>query len=398
MFEKKMLENEIFQDQFFSFDWYPDEKVLPSSAFRNAEVLPSGDVIIRIGAPEAHEVKVIAQFGKPDESGYCPWEDTPVYGTKDENGIFTCLLPYDPHHTGSRSLKVYIDSTLVIWPYLPVGWGSNRIQNYIEVPDEQLRFSYIENVPHGAVISQLFYSDIRKKHSRLMIYTPPGYGKITYEYPVLYLLHGGSDNETTWFSRAKIQYIFDNLLAEEKCVPFICVCLNDMATYGKESPSRKWEKTDGITEDVLINEVIPFIEDNYRVKKDKNCRAIGGLSLGALQACDCGFRHPEIFGSMGFLTSILEHESYDNAKGRPWKRALENPEKVAADYRLIFCSATPQEDHFDYFLNDRKIMKEAGLEELMKDRYVYRIHDGRFTRWCSWRIGMQEFAQLLFRE
>ncbi|MBQ4253317.1 MAG: hypothetical protein II712_00675, partial [Erysipelotrichaceae bacterium] len=377
----KLTDNQFFGSQLLSYNYYPDNKYLPSSAFRAVEYPEEGLVRIRIGAPNAKEIKIVPQFGKISPEGYCGWDDEPVYGVKDENGVFTFNIRYDRNHTGSRSLKVYIDGTMVIWPYLPVGFGSNRIQNYLEFPDEDMAFAYLYNVPHGALISQLYHSSVTGREERCMIYTPPGYNKSNKEYPVLYLLHGGSDNETTWFSRANANLIFDNAIAEGKCVPFICVCINDMCTYGADSSDRKWEKTDGITEDILLKDTIPFIQENYRAIDDKFQRAIGGLSLGALQACDIGFGHPEVFGNMGFLTSIFEHESYTNAKGRPWKEALQHPGKVARDYKVIFCSATPQEDHFPYYLNDRRLMKEAGLEEMMEG-YSYEAHDGRFTRWC----------------
>ncbi|MDD6229613.1 MAG: alpha/beta hydrolase-fold protein [Lactimicrobium massiliense] len=260
-----------------------------------------------------------------------------------------------------------------------------------------MAFSYLYNVPHGAVISQMYFSSVTGRQERCMIYTPPGYQKDSQDYPVLYLLHGASDNETSWFTRARLNSILDNLLAEQKCVPFIVVAINDMYTGGKESADRKWEKTDGTTETVLIHDCIPFIESQYRVKTDQPDRAIGGLSLGALEACDCGSRHPELFGSMGFLTSILEHESYENALGRPWVKALQHPEKIMENYRLIFCSATPQEDHFPYFLNDAELFRKAGIEEKMSG-YVRIAHDGRFTRWDSWRMGIRDFAVRLFRD
>ncbi len=394
-FPDAFLKNQAFEDSLLTQNWYPSEKDLPSSAFRCAEYLEDGSVILRIGAPHAEEVKVIAQFGSPRPDGYCPWEDEPVYGRKDENGVFTVHLPYGRTHTGSRSLKIYLDGTLVIWPYLPAGFGSNRLQNYLEFPDEDLSFSYVKDVPHGAVISQRFHSHITGKEERCMIYTPPGYMNGTEEYPVLYLFHGGSDNETTWFSRGRLNDILDNLLAEEGCVPFVVAAVNDMYTSSADHPKRRWEKNDGTSERILTEECIPFIEANYRVKKDRRSRAVGGLSLGALEACDCGFRHPELFANMGFLTSILEHDSYENELGRPWAEALKHPEKIMNDYDLIFCSATPQEDHFDYFLNDARLMREAGLEEM--EGYVREVHDGRFTRWCSWRMGLRSFASLLFR-
>ncbi len=394
-FEADLLKNQAFSDSLLTVNWYPSKKDFPASSFRCAEYLEDGTVILRIGAPAAREVKVIAQFGDPREDGYCGWEAEPAYGAKDGDGIFTVCLPWGRTHTGSRSLKIYIDGTLVVWPYLPAGFGSNRIQNYIEIPDHDMAFSYVYDVPHGAVISQRYHSNVTGREERCMIYTPPGYQKSGEEYPVLYLLHGGSDNETTWFSRARADDIMDNLLAAGECVPFLIVAVNDMYTSSPDHPDRRWEKTDGTAERVLLEDCLPFIEANYRVKKDRKYRAVGGLSLGALQACDCGFRHPELFAAMGFLTSIFEHDSYENALGRPWREVLADPDKVKADYDLIFCSATPQEDHFDYFLNDEKIMREAGLEDM--PGYIREIHDGRFTRWCSWRIGLRDLAKNLFR-
>jgi len=396
-FDWEFLKNQVFEDSLLTQNRYPSKNNLPASAIKALEVREDGAVLLRIGAPEAGEVKVVAQFGTPTPEGYCPWEDEPVYGTKDENGIFTAVIPWGETHTGSRSLKIYIDGTLVIWPYLPTAFGSNRIQNFIEVPDEEMAFSYIYNVLHGAVISQRFHSSATGKEERMMIYTPPGYTKNNEDYPVLYLLHGGSDNETSWFARNRVNDIMDNLIAEGKCRPFIICAINDMYTYGEDSAERRWDHVDGCTEDVLIHDAIPFMEENYRVLADKWHRAIGGLSLGALQACDYGFGHPELFGNLGFLTSITEHATYRNLRGRPWKEALAHPEETAKQYKVLFCSATPQEDHFDYFLNDQKLMKEAGLEELMPG-YHREVHPMRLTRWCSWRLGFRHFAEMLFRE
>lgn len=389
-----LLMNQIFEESLMTVDYYPDRRSLPSSSFKAATLQPNGDYIIRIGAPEAKRITIIPEFGDPTPEGYGPWHDTPIAGIRDEQGVFTFNIPYSRYKTGVRNLDVYIDGTLVIWPYLPICWSGNRPVNFIEVPDPDMKFCYIQKVPHGAVSNELYWSEERGKFERCVVYTPPGYMNGTESYPVLYMLHGGGDNETSWISTGRANFIFDNLIAEGKCKPFIAVCVNNMLRYHEGEATNH---VDGCTEDVLLNSCIPYIESNYRVKRDKWNRALCGLSLGALMGCDCVLRHPEIFGNAGFFTSIFSHESYQNTLGRPWEDVLSHAEVLMNNYRVFFCSATPTEDHFPYFLNDAKLLRDAGVEDNMPG-YIREAHDKRFTRWCSWRIGLRDFAMLLFHE
>ena len=113
---------------------------------------------------------------------------------------------------------------------------------------------------------------------------------------------------------------------------------------------------------------------------------------------DIGFRHPEVFGNMGSFTSTMYHDSYDaSTYERPWPKVMANPEQFMKDYKVFFCSATPQEDHIPLFNKDAEIMREAGIEGKMPG-YRRVLHDGRFIRWDSWRMGLREYATMLFRD
>lgn len=363
---------------------------------RCAQLQSNGDYLLKFNAPDAQELTVVPWFGDPSPQGYAPWRDTPISGEKDENGTFTVLLPFEENKTGPRNLDVYINGTFVVWPYLPIYWSGGKPWNYVEVPDNDMAFSYVHDLPHGAVTHNYYWSKETNNWERCLIYTPPGYMKGTEAYPVLYLQHGGTENETVWTSCGRINFIMDNLIAEGKAVPFIIVMNNTMIRYDYDV--ERANLMDSCFENCLINDCIPYVESHYRVKTGKWNRAIAGLSLSSMQTNDIGFKHPDIFGSMGSFTSTMYHTEYDALDyERPWPEVMANPQQFMKDYKVFFCSATPQEDHIPFFMKDAEIMREAGIEGAMRG-YRRVLHDGRFIRWCSWRMGMREFATMLFRE
>lgn len=396
-FSQELLSNKIFELSELSFDFTPIRKGGEGSfdpdRDRTAQLQPNGDYILRFYAPEAKEIKIVPWFGDLSPEGYAPWRDQPIYAVKNEDGVFEVLLPFTENRTGPRNLDIFVDGTFVVWPYLPIYWSGGKPWNYLEIPDLDMEFSYIKDVPHGSIVHNYYWSDATQNWERCIVYTPPGYMNGTESYPVLYLQHGGTENETVWTSCGRVNFIMDNLLAEGKCVPFIIVMNNGMLRY----PSTPEKYVDECFEKMLINDCIPYIEANYRVKTGKWNRAIAGLSLGSMMTNDIGLRHPEIFGNMASFTSTMYHTDYLTTYERPWPKVMSNPEQFMKDYKVFFCSATPQEDHLPFFLKDAEIMREAGIEGNMPG-YRRVIHDGRFIRWDSWRMGMREFATMLFRE
>lgn len=393
-FTKELLENAIFKSTELSFDRAEDFDSGRKDIENCAELQPNGDYILRFYAPNAKEIKVIPWFGDPTPEGYAPWRDKEIFAEKNEEGIFTCLLPFDERKTGPRNIEIYIDGTFVVWPYLPIFYSGGRPNNYLEIPDNDLTFSYIYNVPHGHVSHDYYWSTETNQFERCLVYTPPGYTNGDEKYPVLYLQHGGTENETVWVSCGRVNFIMDNLIAQGKCKPFIIVMNNGMIRYHY---GKKGNYMDECFENSLINCCIPYIESNYRVLTDKWDRAIAGLSMGSMQTNDIGFKHPDIFGNMASFTSTMYHDDFHTTYERPWPKVMADPEKFMKDYKVFFCSATPQEDHIKFFLKDAEIMREAGIEGKMPG-YRRVIHDGRFIRWDSWRMGMAEFATMLFKD
>ncbi len=398
-FSKELLANRIFDLSELNFDFTPRKKTSGCGAFdpeaEKSYILQlNGDYILKFLAPDAKEIKVVPWFGDSTPEGYAPWRDKPLYAQKDQDGVFTLLLPFDERKTGPRNLDIYVDGTFVVWPYLPVYWSGGKVWNYLEIPDNDMAFSYIYDVPHGNVIHNYFYSGETKRYERCVVYTPPGYEKGSQAYPVLYLQHGGTENETVWTSCGRVNFIMDNLIAKGECVPFIIVMNNGMLRY--ETLEEK-QYLDDCFENMLIHDCIPFIESRYRTKVDKWHRAIAGLSMGSMQTNDIGFKHPDIFGNMGSFTSTMYHPTFLTTYERPWPKVMANPEQFMKDYKVFYCSATPQEDHIPLFLKDAEIMRQAGIEGNMPG-YRRVIHNGRFIRWDSWRMGLREFATMLFRD
>ena len=392
-FTAEFLQNNIFKATDSYFDRIPLKTDAETCA--DAAILqPSGDYLLRIKAPSAKTVDILPWFGDPTPEGYAPWRDKWIHAVKNAEGVFEAVLPWDERKTGPRNIEIYVDGVFVIWPYLPVFWSGGHIYNYLEIPDTALEFCYIKDVPHGAVSHEYYWSSETGEFERCLVYTPPGYMNGTDRYPVLYLQHGGTENETSWVSTGRVNFILDNLIAQGKCVPFIVVMNNGMIRYPE---NRGGSVMDDCFENSLIRCCIPYIESHYRVKTGKWDRAIAGLSMGSMQTNDIGFKHPELFGNMGSFTSTMYHDSFETTYERPWPKVMANPEQFMRDYKIFFCSATPQEDHLPLFLEDARIMCEAGIEGKMPG-YRRVIHDGRFIRWDSWRMGLAEFATMLFRE
>ncbi|MDE6184204.1 MAG: hypothetical protein K2G39_02070, partial [Lachnospiraceae bacterium] len=390
-FSEELLSNRIFDLSEMNFDFTPRKRKAEGCSFdpdvdKSYVLQPNGDYILKFYAPDAKEIKVVLWFGDPTPEGYAPWRDTPLHAVKDEEGVHTVVLPFDERKTGPRNLDIFVDGTYFVWHYLTVLWSGGKVWNYVEVPDNDMKFSYIYDVPHGTVAHEYYYSGETKRYERCLVYTPPGYEKGTQSYPVLYLQHGGTENETVWVSCGRVNFIMDNLLAKGECVPFIIVMNNGMIRYeALEAPNY----VDECFENSLIHYCIPFIESKYRVKADKWNRAIAGLSMGSMQTNDIAFKHPDIFGNMGSFTSTMYHTDFFTTYERPWPRVMANPEQFMKDYKVFFCSATPQEDHIPLFNKDAEIMREAGIEGKMPG-YRRVLHDGRFIRWDSWRMGLRE--------
>ena len=381
-FSSAFLNNKLFCDQALSFDSmgrYSGD--IQAGAFPQA----NGDVFLRLFLPGAQTVQMEASVSNEVSAQ--------VALAHRGDGVFEGTLPFDERLTGPANVTVRVNGAVVLVPDLPIIWTDNRPQNNLEIPDPEGDYLLLKNVPHGSYIRETIWSHSTCNWEHCMVFTPPGYGKSREAFPVLYLLHGGGDNELMWEYVGKMSHILDNLWAEEKAERFIVVTMNGMLRSG----GRVGTPVDEAFEQMLLEDCIPFIEQNYRVKTGKWDRAIAGLSMGAYMSCDIGFAHPELFGSIGtFTASMSKGDTPFSTYERPYPQVLaQGAERFAENYRLYFRSTTPQENHPEFFEADDALLKEAGIAELPCHHRV--LYPARVSKWNSWRMGLRDFAQLVFR-
>ena len=338
------------------------------------EVLPDGSVILRFYAPGAKSVR----------AGH---EDTWVDLTDDGSGMWTGRLPYD--EPGFKQLGFLLDGVKVLNPLAPIGWGSGAALNYVEIPDTDQPFLLMKDVPHGTVSLEYFPSSVTGETECCYVYTPPRYrDDPTKTYPVLYLQHGGGENEGCWVHLGKVNLIMDNLLAEGKIVPFIIVMNNLMMQVKKNGV---WEEDVNQFGDMLIRDCIPFIESHYRTAPGKRNRAIAGLSLGSLYSGQIVMERPDVFGSAGLFTGYTWPVMPGHpTKEQPWTEALKDAETFNREVHPFFGAIGDREGSLPLFEQERVFCREQGVN------YIQKIYPGTHE-WRVWRAAAHDFFQLLFR-
>ena len=315
------------------------------------KVMADGKVWVSLYGPTAKEVKA----GPPENL---------VSLTLEEDGMWTGTIQYeDP---GLKQLIFYVDGVRVVNPLAPIGYGWGYGINYIEVPDPEQDYILIKDVPHGTVSQEYFYSGITGEYECCYVYTPPGYrDDLETKYPVLYLQHGGGENEACWTHLGKVNFIMDNLLAEGRAVPFIIVMNNAMMQVKTDGEPRL---DNSRFNDMVIIDCIPFIESHYRVISDKKARAVAGLFTG--------YTYPVIKGS-----SRSQEEQL---------KALDDAEKFNREVNPFFGAIGDHEVSLPLFEKEREYCKAKGIN------YIQKIYPG-YHEWRVWRAAFHDYAQLVFK-
>lgn len=352
-----------------------------------AIIEPDGSILFRIFAPNAKTVRIKIKIAQD-------WDPIDLESVND--GQFEGRLAWHQTICGPRAIDVIIDGNIVIDPRIPVYYGYGQIVNYVDIPDPDTDYILLRDVPHGTVSRQLFYSRAYDAWQACMIYTPPGYEKSSEAYPVLYLQHGAFENETTWIYNGKLPYILDNLLANQEIRPFIVVMNDGMA----RRPDEVIGDFDTFHR-MLLEDCIPFIENNWRVKSDKWNRAMAGLSMGSMQTSVLGLTHPETFGWLGLFSgfmraSIPSSLVSDTKDSDPHLRMIrEDPERFAREFRLFFRSIGDLDHTIARFQEDDIICRDSGIDRMPNYKRV--VYSGIRHDWGAWRRALRDFAPLLFK-
>jgi enterochelin esterase-like enzyme len=341
------------------------------------QVSSEGRVRVQISAPEAHKVLLDISAVKYDL-------------VKDEKGVWTGESA--PQDEGFHYYQLWVDGAAVPDPGSLYFYGAGRWGSGIEVPAKDQDFYTLKNVPHGKVSEFPYFSKTNNSMRRCFVYTPPGYDQSTKKrYPVLYLQHGGGEDETGWSRQGRANLILDNLIAAGKAKPFIIVM--DNGTWSMQGPPRgerpagQWPPkgwADGYMK-TLLEDIIPMIDANYRTLADQKHRAMAGLSMGGMQTRVISLAHPEVFSQVGiFSGGSISTEDVDNAPGFK--------EKI----KLVFVSygSRELENRRAGFGGDPKANTDAIKDAGMNTHFY--VSPQTAHEWQSWRRALNEFAPLLF--
>ncbi len=337
-------------------------------------VLPNGDVKFRIYAPAVKEVKIRSKAFA-------------MSLVKTQDGYFEGVLKFEPGLAGPHSFDFIFDGTTLLYPYVPISWHRNRPVNYVDIIDPETPYVLVNDVPHGSVTREIYWSAVMGRWERCLVYTPPGYMKGEGEYPVLYLQHGATENEVTWEYNGRVSSIMDNMIASGEVKPFIIVMNNGMIAY----PDKPGYGT--AFGDILLTDCIPFIERTYRVKTDKWNRAMAGLSMGSSQTSHYGLTHPELFGYLGLFSGFMRNR--EETGDSPHLAIMNDPAVFAESFKVFFRSVGDQDALAPRFYEDDEICHAKGVD--VCPNFYRVVYEGQTHEFGAWRRALHDFAPLLFR-
>lgn len=349
-------------------------EVLPWNNNPEPVVRKDNEVVLRLLEKGAEEVSYVM--------------DEEVFPMQNAGGdVFEAVLPY---HSGFHYLQILVDGREVLSPLLPIGYGYSRPYNYVDLDDETTAFCSLQDVPHGTVRQEYFFSRVTDEWERCLIYTPPCYDTSDEILPVLYLQHGHGENEIGWTAQGRVNLILDNLLAEKKAVPFAVVMNNGMVQRKDETAPGGHVVDHLLFEPMLLQDVIPFVEKKYHVGGSREKRGIAGLSMGSMQTSRIICRHPERFSEAGLFSGFLR-DMIDTSEGAgDYLKALEGGRAFREQFHVFFRAIGENDPFYHWFLEDDALLEKCGVESVRK---IYPgVHD-----WNVWRRCIFDFAQLIFQ-
>jgi enterochelin esterase family protein len=371
-------------------DFRPATSNVPGAEFPKID--PSRRAQFRLSAPQADKVDLSL-------SGRHPM-------TKDENGVWTITTA--PLVVGFHYYSFVVDGANVADPGSEAYFGSSWMSSGIEVPDPAGDFYQATNVPHGEVRVRPYFSKIANAWRQAYIYTPPGYDQNPgTRYPVLYLQHGAGEDERGWTMQGRANFILDNLIAAKRAAPMIIVMDNGGGSAifanrgggpgragagragggpaGGRGGARGAGGPGSQFGEILLREIVPMVETNYRTHTDREHRAIAGLSMGAGQALRIGLANLDRFAYVGAFSG--------GASGDP--KTIHNG--VMADARAfnsrvkVLYISIGTEENVKGARTFHDSLDQQGIT------HEYFESEGTAHEWQTWRRSLHGFVPLLFR-
>jgi len=353
-----------------------------------------GRVQIRIKAPDANKVKL--NF----------WSGPKVDMEKQADGFWTVTTT--PLVPGLHYYVINIDGADASDPGSKAFFGGSRYTSAVEVPEAGSTYYSIQNVPHGQVREVWYESKVTGSWRHAMVYLPPEYeAQAKKRYPVLYLQHGGGEDETGWIRQGHANAILDNLIATGEAKPMVVVMAYGYArragapapdlsgpTMGTPQGAQARDEMAKTFEDDVTQALIPFIDTSFRTLADRDHRAMAGLSMGGFQTFQITTRHLDLFSHIGGFSGIggmLEDREIDLKTD--FNGVFADPAAFAKKVHLVYFGVgTAEPERFRTRIQGlHAALTEAGVA------HVYWESPGTDHEWQTWRRNLKDFMPRLFR-
>lgn len=302
---------------------------------------------------------------------------------KDERGVWTATSA--PQDVGFHYYQLIVDGTPMPDPGTVSFFGAGRWGSGIEIPSADMDFWQVKNVPQGRVVEQYYWSKATESMRHCYVYLPAEYDKNpNKKYPVLYLQHGNAENEYGWSVQGHAGQIMDNLIAEKKAVPFLIVMdygqgqnIHLKGQYAPQEAQQGGRNNDAF-QVVLLTDIIPMVEREYRVIADAQHRGMAGLSMGGGQTRRITLANPKTFAYVGmFSGGTISPDDVNAADG------------FKSTNKLVFMSCGSKEN--PRVMEAAENLRKAGLNA------TGYVSEGTAHEWHTWRRSLYQFAQLIFK-
>jgi enterochelin esterase family protein len=353
-------------------------------------------VEIRFKAPDASKVRV--NF----------WSGPKADMEKQADGFWTFTTPQMA--PGLHYYTIVVDGAEVSDPGSTAYFGGSKWASAVEVPEAGATYYLPQDVPHGQVRDVWYHSKVTGTWRHAMVYAPPGYDtQVKQRYPVLYLQHGGGEDESGWTRQGKANFILDNLIATGKAKPMIVVMANGYArragqpapdlrgrTFGSPEMRKAMQDMMSAFDDDVTQALSPFIDSTFRTMPDRDHRAMAGLSMGGMQTFQVTFNHLDLFSYIGGFSGAANVFATGTDKldtKTAFNGAMADPAAFAKRVHLLWIGVGT---------NEPERMKQ-GIEKLhsslddAKIQHVFYESPGTDHEWQTWRRDLNDFAPRLFQ-
>ena len=356
----------------------------------------SGKAEFRIKAPDATTVKL--NF----------WSNPKMDMMKQPDGFWTAATP--PLVPGFHYYTLIIDGVEVSDPNSHSFFGGGKDASGIEIPEAGSTYYLPQDVPHGGVHEVWYYSKITGSWRHALVYTPPDYEtQGSLRFPVLYLQHGGGEDETGWIRQGHANFILDNLIASGKSKSMIVVMAYGYAwraghpepdmtgkPFGSAEMMKAMQEMSAAFEDDLTQALIPFIDSHFRTLPDRDHRAMAGLSMGGMQTFQVTFDHLDLFSYIGGFSGAAGQLVLGNRTLDPktdFNGAIADPAAFAKRVHLLWLGVGTEEPAR---MHEGITKLHTSLDEA-HIKHVFYESPGTAHEWQTWRRDLNDFAPRLFQ-